>query len=229
MDAVVLVGGFGTRLQSVVRDVPKPLAPVNGRPFLDLLLEQLDRFDSVDRVVLATGYKGEMIRTRYQESRRFEFEIRVSHEDTPLGTGGGLQQALAQVRSDQVLVLNGDSYVDFDLAALQVTHAARRSAVTLVAVEVPDAARFGCVRLRADDDQVLGFEEKHGRHEPGWVNAGCYLIERDSLRPWRGERLSLETDILPALLSRTFAHRVRGKFIDIGIPDTYAAAGSYLD
>lgn len=228
MDAIILAGGMGTRLQSVVSDVPKPLAPVNGRPFLDILMRQLQGFKRIERVVLAVGYKAEQIETRYRNVCGYGFSIDFSVELAPLGTAGALFQALPRTRSRDVLVLNGDSYIDFELQPLADMHAKLAASITMVVVEVEDTARFGSVRLDPASHRVLGFLEKSGSRGRGLINAGCYLLDRRAFERVPIERASFERDVIPQHLSSTYAHRAAGKFIDIGIPESYASAAEYL-
>ena len=228
IDAIILAGGQGTRLRTVVSDLPKPLAPIDGKPFLDILLTQLSDFERVRRVVLAVGYKADLIEARYRNSGDFGFRIEFSVERTPLGTGGALLQALPLTKSADVLVLNGDSYVDFDLSALAEAHARRNAAVTMVVVEVEDTSRFGSVQLDTSDDRVLGFAEKSGSQGRGVINAGCYLLARSAFAHLPAAPTSFEREILPAQLKSTYAHVVNGKFIDIGVPESYSLAADYL-
>jgi D-glycero-alpha-D-manno-heptose 1-phosphate guanylyltransferase len=149
-------------------------------------------------------------------------------EHTPLGTGGALCQALARTDSQDVLVMNGDSFVDFDLGALAATHASTGASVSMVVIEVEDTARFGSVRFDVSTGRVLGFVEKSGSGGRGFINAGCYLIARRVLEHWPRGPASFERDILPAQLSATYALATAGKFIDIGVPESYSLAADYL-
>jgi NDP-sugar pyrophosphorylase family protein len=228
LDAIILAGGKGTRLRSVVADRPKPLAQVDGKPFLDILLEQLAAFAEVRTVVLATGYLADMIRERYEGNRRFGFEIRLSPEEQPLGTGGALLAALPMVESDNILVLNGDSYVDVDLRRLVSFHASQGAALTMTVVEVVDTSRYGSVELDSSKARVVGFTEKGDRGGPGFINAGCYLFSREVLSTRRRGPSSLERDIIPELRDGTFAYVSTGRFIDIGTPESYRQAPEYL-
>lgn len=227
MDAIVLVGGLGTRLRTVVADLPKPLAPVNGRPFLDLLLRQLSDFSSVSRVILAVGYKAGQIEERYTNSQEFGFSVEFSLEDSPMGTGGAICLALEKTDSRHVLVMNGDSFVDFELAALEAAHSRHGASITMVVVEVEDTSRFGRVEVDSDD-RVMSFSEKGQEQGAGLINAGCYLIDSSILRAEQPRPMSFEREILHRGLHQTFALRTSGRFIDIGVPDSYAAAGEYL-
>jgi NDP-sugar pyrophosphorylase family protein len=228
MDAIILAGGMGTRLQSVVTDVPKPLAPVNGRPFMDIILSQLDSFRSFGKVVLAVGHKADMIESHYRNSVAFGFAMEFSSEATPLGTGGALIQALSRTSSQNVLLLNGDSYVEFDLGRLVERHTRHNAHVTMVVVAVEDTSRFGRVTLDASGSMVQGFTEKSGSAGPGYINGGCYLLARRYFEGGAVRPTSFERDMLPAHLGWTCAEPGTGRFIDIGVPESYSLAPEYL-
>lgn len=231
MDAIVLVGGSGTRLRSVVSDVPKPLAPVGGRPFLDILLHQLNGFGTVRNVVLAVGYKAEQIINRYLGSKTYRFSVVFSAEDEPLGTGGAIKNALPLTSSAQVLILNGDSYVEFDLAKLHEAHQAHNAVATIVVAKVDNINRYGSVQIDMQTTHILQFKEKGSVQGEGWINAGCYMMDRSLLDPLEpGKPTSLELEILPSLVSggKVYAHTTTGAFIDIGTPESYAMADRVL-
>lgn len=228
MDAIILAGGQGTRLRPVVSDVPKALARVGERPFLDLLLRQLQGFGSVEKVVLAVGYKSAQIEAEYRNDRRFGFPIEFSVEHAPLGTAGAIFLALRSTCSQDVLVLNGDSYVEFELSALAANHSRHAAAITMVVVEVADAERFGSVIVDGSSERVRGFAEKTGSHTPGLINAGCYVLARRVFEDIPIEPASFERDVIPRHLAATYAHRASGKFIDIGTPESYRRAAEVL-
>lgn len=221
MEAVVLAGGFGTRLRAVVADVPKPMAPVAGRPFLEILLTLLAQ-GGFTRVVLSLGYMAESIRAHFGDSFagiELEYEI----EDTPLGTGGATRQALQRCQSDHVFVLNGDTYLELEIAEIETLWQKQRHPI-IVAREVPDTARYG--RLDTADARVLGFREK-GVNGPGLINAGCYVLPRGALDHFpAGRNFSLEADFFAGAVrdQAVDAFVTRGRFIDIGVPEDYALA-----
>jgi NDP-sugar pyrophosphorylase family protein len=224
----VLAGGLGTRLRSVVADRPKVLAPVHGRPFLAYLLGQLARA-GVRSTVLLTGY----LAGRVRDDLGTEFAgmgLAFSEEPAPLGTAGALRHALPLLTEPTVLVLNGDSYCDVDLAAFLDRHRSSGAEVSLAVTRVPDAARFGTVRL-SPTGRVEQFEEKRPDAGPGWINAGVYLLKRRLLEeiPQHGAA-SLERDLFPrwAHAGRCHAFRVEGRFLDIGTPETFAAAEAFF-
>lgn len=222
-ECVVLAGGFGTRLRGVVDDVPKPLAPVAGRPFLAWLLERF-ACQGMTRAVLAIGYRGEQVRTAFG-GRFAGLEIVYAPEETPLGTGGAIWAALGQCAGERVVVANGDSWIGVGLAALAA--AAPRADIVLTVRPVSDRARYGSVRV--DGDRMLGMAEK-GAHGPGLVNAGVYLLRRDlTERLAMPATFSIEHDLLgkPWQLDAR-VHVCEAPFIDIGTPEDYAAAQTLL-
>lgn len=221
--AAILAGGLGTRLRSVVGDRPKVLAEVNGRPFLAWLLEFLESF-GFKRVVLCTGYQAEGIERAF--GRRFgDLTLIHSREASPLGTAGALRQALPFLQSDQVLVLNGDSFCEVDLAAFCQSHSARRARASLALAYVNDVGRYGRVQIEADD-RITSFSEKESAAGAGWINAGIYLFERELIQVLPSNMaLSLEREALPMWIPEgVYGFKTRGRFLDIGTPDSYALA-----
>jgi D-glycero-alpha-D-manno-heptose 1-phosphate guanylyltransferase len=222
LPAIVLAGGLGTRLRDVVADLPKPLAPVAGRPFLAIVLEQL-LAQGFDRAVLAVGYRHEAIRSAFGACFG-RLQLSYSVEPQPLGTGGAIRQAARQCRDTDVFVLNGDSYVELDFARMRSAHESAGACLTVCAVEVADASRYG--RIRAEDGRIGGFEEKRAAG-PGLINAGIYLMRADLLETLAlPEAFSFERDVLAAKLQdlRPRLYVASGRFIDIGVPEDYARA-----
>ena len=225
MEAIVLAGGFGTRLSSMVSDVPKPMAPIGTRPFLEIILRQLS-VNGFQRVVLSVGYLSEVI-VRYFGSAYEGMELVYEVEDEPLGTGGAVLAGMKHCRSDHVFVFNGDTYLVLDIADVEAKWQCYREPL-IVALTVEDTARYG--RLLVDDGLVKGFMEK-GVSGPGLINAGCYVLPVGLLDN-SGLRLpfSLEVDYLEqAVRQRPFhVFATEGMFIDIGIPDDYLLAQNIL-
>jgi D-glycero-alpha-D-manno-heptose 1-phosphate guanylyltransferase len=225
VQAIVLAGGLGTRLRGVVPDLPKPLAPVGGRPFLAIVLRQLSRH-GFRSVVLSVGYRHEMIRDAFGE--RFEgLTLVYAVEEQPLGTGGAIRLAVRACDDRDVFVLNGDSYVELDFADMQTIHRESGAVLTLCAVEVPDASRYG--RVLGENGCVIGFAEK-SIAGPGLVNAGVYLMRRDLLEATTPAAFSFERDVLAARVAelRPRVYVSHGRFIDIGVPEDYARAQDML-
>jgi NDP-sugar pyrophosphorylase family protein len=225
--AVVLAGGLGTRLHSVVSDCPKGLAQVGGRPFLTFLLDQLDAA-GVRRAVLCTGYLGEQVKETFGDKYR-GLHLLYSQEHSPLGTGGALRLAVPVLASDPVLVLNGDSYCEADLAALPDWRREHRAKATLLLTHVPDTQRYGRVTI---DEQgaVLAFEEKGTVVGPGWINAGIYVLSHRLLLTIPGTgTVSLEREVFPAWIGHgLFGCPGDGRFLDIGTPESYGAAEEFF-
>jgi D-glycero-alpha-D-manno-heptose 1-phosphate guanylyltransferase len=222
-EAVILAGGLGTRLRAVVREVPKPLAPIAGRPFLHWLIEGLAR-QGVRRAVLATGYMAESVASSCGTAHAGVALVHAA-EPAPLGTGGALWSALAHVEGARCFVLNGDTWLGLSLVALAAE--APGADLVLAVRPVEDRARYGSVAVRGNE--VLGLEEK-GRSGPGLVNAGCYVARRDlpARRPILGA-FSLEAEVLarPEGLDLR-AHRTEAEFLDIGTPEDYARAQTLI-
>jgi D-glycero-alpha-D-manno-heptose 1-phosphate guanylyltransferase len=218
-EAIILAGGFGTRLQSVVKDVPKPLAPVAGRPFLAYLLDLLDS-QGVRRVVLATGYLAEVVESTLGHSWN-GMSLVYSREHEPLGTGGAMVQAMSQIHGDTCFVLNGDTYLALDYERFDQIADADGCSIGMALAQVDDTARYGAVIV--DGRRVVGFSEK-GRQGSGYVNAGVYRLSRDAIRHFRqGEVFSFEHAVLvPAAAGTSVCGYTQTRdFIDIGVPEDY--------
>src|SRR5262245_1101203 len=173
--AVILAGGLGTRLRSVVADRPKALAKVQGRPFLAYLLDQVAAA-GIKRVVLCTGYLGEQVQGTFGDTYK-ALRLAYSQESSPLGTAGALRLALPVLESDAVLGMNGDSFCETNFSTFWTWHCMREADATLRLTEVANTRRYGRVQVDANG-RVLGFDEKGDTNGPGWVNAGIYLLKR---------------------------------------------------
>jgi D-glycero-alpha-D-manno-heptose 1-phosphate guanylyltransferase len=227
LSAAILVGGLGTRLRSVLPDRPKVLAEVLGRPFLERLLDQLVDW-GVSHLVLCTGYLGDLVQSQIGHSYG-PLTLTYSQESSPLGTGGALRLALPFFRSDNVLVLNGESYCGADLRPLYAYHVSRDSEATLLLVRCADTKRYG--RVQTDDEgHILRFDEKGAGKGPGMINAGVYLVKRYLLQSIpEGEPVSLERDVFPSWIGRNFyGYEGTGPFLDIGTPESYALAEQFF-
>ena len=231
--ALVLAGGFGTRLRECVSDRPKVLAEVAGRPFLAHVLDPLVAC-GVRRVVLCTGYLGEQIEAEFGASFS-SAEILYSHEDEPLGTGGALVHAVAHVETERVLVVNGDSHCDASYSSFLTWCESVGPDAALIAVEVPDGSRFGQIEFDGDT-RVASFREKGAVEKgavmgPAVINAGVYQFTSATVRRFpRTTPLSLELEVLPSLLASTGLHawRTNGRFIDIGTTESYRDADAFF-
>jgi NDP-sugar pyrophosphorylase family protein len=228
MTGVVLAGGLGTRLRTVLPDTPKPLAPVDGRPFLFFLLEQLTRA-GVSPLILSTGHLASQVRAEIG-SEYNAAPILYSEEDQPLGTAGALRLAWRNHPDTAPwLAMNGDSYVDIDLTAMIDSHRRSGLAATIAAVRVEDGSRYGTLEW-SEDLRITAFREKSGVPGPRWINGGIYVFERGFLNalPDRAP-LSLETEAFPAwIASGIHAFASEARFIDIGTPESYALAQRFF-
>jgi D-glycero-alpha-D-manno-heptose 1-phosphate guanylyltransferase len=217
--AIILAGGFGTRLRSLVSDVPKPMATVGGRPFLASLFDYLIS-QGILRVMLALGYKHQVI-TDYFGNRYRSLDLTYLIEETPLGTGGALRRALAIAEQGPILALNGDTFLAMEYGPMLAVHLAGKAKITIALRHVPDAGRYGGVVV--EQGRITTFLEK-GSAEPGWVNAGVYVLERDIFTPFHlPEVFSFERDFLQTYCRRLLplAYPTTASFIDIGNPEDY--------
>ena len=217
MEAIILAGGLGTRLRGVIGEIPKCLAPVDGKPFLQYQLEWLSRFD-IGHVVLSVGYLREQI-VDFVKTREWPFEITYAVEKEPLGTGGGIRLALSKCKGKQVFVLNGDTFYNVDLKSLSFT-----APVTLALKPMRNFDRYGAVDW--DGDLVNAFKEKEYCAE-GLINGGVYAIDRTTLdMSLFPKNFSFEREVLAPLADYGLvAGEVQdGYFIDIGVPEDYARA-----
>jgi len=225
--AVILAGGLGTRLRSVVSDRPKVLADIKGRPFMTYLLDQVVSA-GIRSVVLCTGHQGDQVKASLGHSYR-TLELIYSQETSPLDTGGALRQALPLIQSDPVLVLNGDSFFDLNLPGFIQWHEAREARATLALVHMTETKRYGRVDLGADGE-VVRFNEKGAEGGAGFINAGIYLLARSIIQsiPKEGP-ISLERDLFPAWIGHgLYGYQGEGRFLDIGTPESYAVAEKFF-
>lgn len=228
LDAMILVGGKGNRLQGIVNDRPKPMAEVAGRPFIEWLLLAL-RFQGVHRVVLCTGHMGQVVEDYFGDIWRWDMEIVYSRDPMPLGTAGALRYALTAVKTNRILVLNGDSYCRFDLPTLLEAHQKNHARVTLRLTPADDCSRYGSVET-SQDGAVRAFHEKSSEKRVGLISAGIYLIERDAVATIpEGRVVSIETEFFPSLIGHgLYAVVGDGPFLDIGTPESYEMAEQVL-
>jgi D-glycero-alpha-D-manno-heptose 1-phosphate guanylyltransferase len=223
MQALILAGGAGTRLHSVLgENLNKPMAPVAGKPFLEYLILRLHR-QYIDDIILCVGYKANLIQSYFGQGDRWGVHLTYSHETDFLGTGGAVKLAEDHVRDDAFFVLNGDSFFDVDFGELARLHRAVEAIATLALAEVGDAARYGAVQLD-EAHRVVGFAEKDDNARAGLINGGIYVLTRAVLGMIpRGQVYSLESNVFPALIARKLYGRpFPGFFIDIGVPVDYA-------
>lgn len=227
IEAIVLAGGLGTRLRSVVPDLPKPMAPVHGRPFLAAVLDELDA-EGFCTAILAVGYRREAIQEHFGNSYK-SLRLQYSVEAKPLGTGGAIRLALTETTAPNVFVLNGDTYLELDYRAMLKAQIEADADLTVAVHAVPDAARYGALDIA--DGYIQGFFEK-GRSGPGSINGGVYLMSRNLLDRYTLPAVfSFETDVLMRHVKdlKPLVFHTAGTFIDIGVPEDYTRAEESLD
>jgi D-glycero-alpha-D-manno-heptose 1-phosphate guanylyltransferase len=220
-EALILAGGLGTRLRQVVPDLPKPMAPVAGRPFLEILLDSLSQ-KGFQRVILSLGFMAEKVSNHFGQHYN-GLALTYVVENEPLGTGGALRLAMPHCSADHVFVFNGDTYLDLEVEAVEHHWNVHRNPI-IIGRDVPDTSRYG--RLITVDGRVTGFSEK-GMTGRGLINAGCYVLNRGQLDHFPlGLAFSLETDFLSkAVQNQGFdLYVTTGQFIDIGVPEDFQRA-----
>ncbi|MDT7828085.1 nucleotidyltransferase family protein [Pricia sp. S334] len=226
-EAIVLAGGLGTRLRAVVKDVPKPMAEVNGQPFLDYILDYLIK-NKITKVVLAVGYKHEIIQNYLSQNKKFsDLQISYSIENQPLGTGGAISQAITKVDGSYTFIVNGDTFFNIPLNQLEIFAHKKNAEIAIALKELPFSNRYGRVAC-SSNDRILSFSEnKHDQEESCLINGGTYFINKNLFEPFElPQKFSLENDFFKPYLKITQAY---GKcfedfFIDIGIPEDYNLA-----
>jgi NDP-sugar pyrophosphorylase family protein len=228
-DAVILCGGAGLRLRTVTGDGPKSMAAVAGRPFLELPLKQLRRH-GYTRVILAVGYQSDSIRNHFGNAA-FGLSLEYSAETSPLGTGGALRNAIDMIRSEETLVMNGDSYTDADLRRFETEHGAAGADASVLVVPADGRGDCGLVAVAPTGD-VVRFKEKQGSTGARYLNAGIYMMTRHLLGEIDpGIRVSLEEELFPRWIAdgKTIkAFVFQGACIDIGTPARYQGAQDSL-
>jgi len=227
-EAIILAGGKGTRLRSVLADRPKPMAILGGKPFLEWILLMLRR-QGVQRAVICTGHLSEIVESYFGDGKDIGMQITFARDPFPLGTGGAVRNALGRTKTKHILVLNGDSYLRIDLSGFLKAHFAVNARTSLSLVQVEDSSRYGSVKINKDG-KVMAFLEKLQKKEAGLINAGIYLIERNIVKEIpEGRTISLEREVFPNLIGKgLYGVPCKSPFIDIGIPESFNNAEKIL-
>jgi len=223
MESIVLAGGLGTRLRSVVSDLPKCMAPVAGNPFLYYIFRYLQQ-QGATHVILSVGYKYEAIQA-WVEQGSWPFTVSYAIETEPLGTGGAIKLALQQATEEEVLIMNGDTFFDIDLSKLVSAHRASGAELSIALKPMCDFDRYGNVGLN-EENRISSFQEKQFCAQ-GQINGGTYVINRlGSLMDNLPQKFSFETEVMQRLFGERFFHGFinDGYFIDIGIPEDFEKA-----
>jgi D-glycero-alpha-D-manno-heptose 1-phosphate guanylyltransferase len=224
LEAIILAGGFGTRLQKMVNDMPKSMALVNDKPFLEYLLNFLTG-QGIQKVILSVGYKREMIQEYFKDHYK-QLAISYAIEEEPLGTGGGILNGLEQAEGESAFAMNGDSMFRIDLQAMQHLHQKTGADLTMALRYLDDTSRFGTVQIDTEK-RVTGFFEKNLKSDPGYINGGIYLINKNFLMVSSfGKKFSIEKDCFEKCFNESgiYGYPAKGYFIDIGIPEDYMTA-----
>jgi len=224
-EAIILAGGFGTRLQAVVSDVPKPMAPINNEPFLNYVFDYLLHY-KIEHVVLSTGYLADKISDYYKNEYR-GIKISYTKEETPLGTGGGIRLAMTKCYTSDVLVLNGDSFFDVNITDHFNNHISKQADCSLALRKVFNASRYGTILLGIGN-AIETFKEKDNIEQTGLINGGVYILNRKLYLSKTNEAVpfSIEKDFYESRINELhiFGLEYDGYFIDIGIPEDYNKA-----
>jgi len=227
IDVVILCGGFGKRLQNVVKDIPKPMVKIKRRPFLSILIDFIASY-GFKRFILCTGYKADII-DRYYSQRYNNLIIEFSREEKPLGTGGAIKNAENYIKSSPFLVANGDSFCKINLKEFVDFHF-KKSALISIAVTNKDICDdYGTININ-DSHRIIEFNEKVKGYKNRLINAGFYLLQREvfSLMPEKNN-FSIERDFFPKIIKRNlYAFETQESLIDIGTPERYEKAKHLL-
>ncbi|MDO5415875.1 MAG: nucleotidyltransferase family protein [Lachnospiraceae bacterium] len=221
MQAILLAGGLGTRLRSVVSDRPKPMALIEGKPFMEYVVHELSK-NGITEIIFAVGYKGSMVEEYFGDGSAFGVKVSYAYEEELLGTAGAIKNAARFVTEDRFYVLNADTFYQIDYSRLPRLAEEKRLDMTLVLREVPDVSRYGKAVLI--DNRLTGFNEKTSEAVPGTINGGIYLMSRELLEEIPAGKVSLENEMIPRWMAegkRLGGFVNDGYFIDIGIPEDY--------
>jgi D-glycero-alpha-D-manno-heptose 1-phosphate guanylyltransferase len=223
-EAIILAGGLGTRLQTILSDKPKAMAPINGRPFLELVLINLASKGFV-HVVISVGYLSDQI-INYFGSKFHGMSLDYAIETVPLGTGGATKLALSFCENDHVFIFNGDTFIDLEVNEVDKIWQSKQAPI-IVGKFLKDVSRYGVIQTK--NFQVISFNEKN-KKGPGIINAGCYLLKREQLKLFELNSFSLENEFFPEEIQKNIFYIFvsNALFIDIGIPEDYIKAQNIL-
>jgi D-glycero-alpha-D-manno-heptose 1-phosphate guanylyltransferase len=224
-EAIILAGGFGSRLKTVVSEMPKPMATVSGKPFLEYLLNGLSYLE-FSNVILSVGYRYEVIERHFGNSFK-GLKLTYAIENEPLGTGGGILNALSFAKYDELLVLNGDTFFDIDIKDFYAFHSQNRAELSVALRRLNDGSRYGSIEIDTEG-RIIHFKEKQVGSVNVLINGGTYILMKKTMMgtPFQFNRFSFEKDYLENFYrsKRFFAREYSDYFIDIGIPETYSQA-----
>ena len=218
LDVLILCGGFGKRLKEIGQNCPKPMVKINGRPFLEILIEHISTF-GFRRYILCAGFKSEVIE-QYFLNKNDDNTYILSKEDEPLGTGGGIKKAESCILGSTFMVLNGDSICRANLNDFVEFHKSNNASVSMALATIGDVSEYGSVVVN-DRSEINEFKEKSDRFKgQGHVNAGIYLFEKPILGQIpSGKNISVEKDVFPSMIGKNFyGFKTTERLFDIGTP-----------
>lgn len=221
MQAILLAGGLGTRLQSVVNDRPKPMALIQEKTFMEYVIHELGKHEITD-IIFAVGYKGSMVEEYFKDGSDFNINVSYAYEEELLGTAGAIKNAGKLAAEDRFFVLNADTFYQIDYSRIMKLHEEKDLDMALVLRKVPDVSRYGEAVL--ENQMLTAFNEKTTDSRPGTINGGIYLMKRELLDDIPEGKVSLENDMIPKWLKekkRLGGIVNDGYFIDIGVPEDY--------
>ncbi len=225
-EAIILAGGLGTRLKSVISDIPKPMAPIHGKPFLEYLLSYLVKF-KIKKAVLSVGYKYQNILDHFGNNYK-GMELLYAIEDKPLGTGGGIRNAMYHINKNHFFLLNGDTFYEVDLNKLYHLHIKEKANISLSLLPMEKFSRYGSVKVNGT--RITEFMPKKFTKK-GLINGGIYVVNQSVFQEYSpGNKFSFETDLLQVMCKKLNIHGYisEAPFIDIGIPEDYEKARGYF-
>lgn len=228
IDVYILCGGLGKRLRSVSKQCPKPMIKIGDKPFLDILLDYMAR-KGFKRFILGIGYRADLFKKYYTNYKNKDISITFCAEKFPLGTGGAVKKAEKKIKSNLFLVLNGDSFCEFDPMDFLKFHRVKNAVISILLRKIKNAADYGCVKLDKQG-KITSFDEKNSRNANCFINAGIYIFNKNIVSLMPEEKVfSLERDFFPAIIGNDcFGYKKSGFFIDIGTPERYFKAKKYL-
>ena len=226
MEAIILAGGLGTRLRDIVHDVPKPMAPISGRPFLEIVFDSLVS-NGFKRVILSLCHMPEKISNHFGDNYK-GIEIIYNVEPFPLGTGGAIKQSLKLASNRDIFIINGDTFLDLDYKKVYACYLKNKNPLIVIR-EVNNISRYGEVKINSN--KIISFGSKTSNKQSGYINAGCYIFHKDIFNEIDlNESFSIENDFFPsAIIKNTYQFYIYNKlFIDIGIPTDFNKAQTIL-
>jgi len=227
IDVVILCGGFGKRLQTIVKDIPKPMVMIKRRPFLDILIDFIASY-GFKRFILCTGYKADVIE-RYYKQKTNKLIIEFSREEKPLGTGGAIKNAENYIKSSPFLIANGDSFCKINLKEFVDFHFKKDALISMAVTNTDICDDYGVITINSLQ-QIVKFNEKVKGCKNRLINTGFYLLQREvfSLMPGKGN-FSIERDLFPKIIKKDlYAFETQESVIDIGTPERYKKAKHLL-